>query len=447
MKKSLIIMLVAILTLVGSIAFAQEIDLSSLLNFNTSTESTQTSIPVSKDAVIRVQLNGNILDFKDAQGNVSNPKIINNRTMVPMRKIFETFNASVDWNEDTKTVVAKVDNKEITLTIGDDKASIKDLNTQVVETTILDQSPVISENRTLVPIRFIAEGLNKEVAWDNDQRAVIIIDNEIFLNELKENVPVLQKLFTLNLGDASLYASASSIQGRLSYIDTENNNYSETIALVGSSDIKVNGEDEMEAAINFTINGNDGKIMASLKEQKYDNFDAKIILKAGKIYIGIKENDQYKWTDVSESMNSNQLPTVPSTINKLTSYKETLDYIKSFVGETNLQTYEKLEGIISMMKFFINDDTFKVTNDGIKIDIDMVDIIRKAGGSTSEMPISALELIMDITIKDYKIAAEKLEFILKLDSAQSFENLDLDVNIQTEYKDLDYTYQIKAPVL
>ena len=32
---------------------------------------------------------------------------------------------------------------------------------------------------------------------------------------------------------------------------------------------------------------------------------------------------------------------------------------------------------------------------------------------------------MDITIKDYKIAAEKLEFILKLDSAQSFENLDL----------------------
>ena len=261
MKKSLIIMLVAILTLVGSIAFAQEIDLSSLLNFNTSTESTQTSIPVSKDAVIRVQLNGNILDFKDAQGNVSNPKIINNRTMVPMRKIFETFNASVDWNEDTKTVVAKVDNKEITLTIGDDKASIKDLNTQVVETTILDQSPVISENRTLVPIRFIAEGLNKEVAWDNDQRAVIIIDNEIFLNELKENVPVLQKLFTLNLGDASLYASASSIQGRLSYIDTENNNYSETIALVGSSDIKVNGEDEMEAAINFTINGNDGKII------------------------------------------------------------------------------------------------------------------------------------------------------------------------------------------
>ena len=448
MKKSLVIILVISLSLLGNIAFAQKLSLSNLLNFNSSSlSSIEIPIPVSKDADIRVQLNGNILNFKDAQGNTSNPKIINNRTMVPMRKIFEAFNASVDWNEDTKTVVAKTDSKEITLTIGDDKASIKDLKTQATKTSTLDQYPVISENRTLVPIRFIAEGLDKEVAWDNDQRAVIIIDNDFFVEELRKNVPVLQKLFDLKLGDVSSYSSSSKIQGRLSYIDTENDNYSETIALVGTSDIIVNSKAEMEATVNFTMNGNDGQIMNSLKEQKYDDFDAKIILKNGKVYFGLKEDNQYKWTDVSESVDILQSPTIPNSVSRLTSYEETLEFIKSFVGETNIETYEKIKNLVDMMKYFINDSTFKITKDGLNIDIDILKIMEEVGGLTKDMPISDLRLTMAVTVKDNKIASEKQEFIFKMDSVQSYENLDLDINTQTEYKDLDSSYEIKAPNL
>ena len=40
---------------------------------------------------VYVQLNGEIIDFTDSNGNRVDAQIVNNRTMVPLRKIFESF--------------------------------------------------------------------------------------------------------------------------------------------------------------------------------------------------------------------------------------------------------------------------------------------------------------------------------------------------------------------
>ena len=53
-----------------------------------------------------VQLNGEVIDFKDENGNIVNPQIINDRTMVPLRKIFELLGCNIEWNGSTKTVIA-----------------------------------------------------------------------------------------------------------------------------------------------------------------------------------------------------------------------------------------------------------------------------------------------------------------------------------------------------
>jgi len=46
------------------------------------------------------------------------PMIINDRIMVPLRAIFEALGAKVDWNGATETVTAKKDNIEISMQIG-----------------------------------------------------------------------------------------------------------------------------------------------------------------------------------------------------------------------------------------------------------------------------------------------------------------------------------------
>ena len=358
MKIRFIIVSIIIICLLSSIAFAQDIgDLNLNQYFDSlSIDTTYSKAPVALDATIRVQLNGNIIDFTDSNGNVANPKIINNRTMVPMRKIFELFKATVGWTEETQTVVATTDAKEITLTIGSATAKIKDLNTKEETTITLDQAPIISENRTLVPVRFIAEGLDKTVGWDDSQRAVIIIDEAVLADELKSKVPALEKLFALNIGEMGPYKSVSDIFGTLSYLDTDSK-IDENIRVSGTAAIEVDMLENMEADISLETSGSDGQIMAALKQQNYDKFDAKLILKDGKVYVGLNDNGEFKWTDASESINSVDVPSTPNTLGKITNYAETITLIKSYVGELNLKSYEKMESIISMLGLFINDET------------------------------------------------------------------------------------------
>ena len=121
--------------------------------------------PLNKS--IRVQQNGEFIDFTDSQGNVVEPQIINDRTMVPFRKIFNSLGVTdnnIYWDDATKTVKASKDNMEIILQI-DNPIAKKTFSGETNEIK-LDSSPVIVDGRTLVPIRFIAESMEKKVGWD-----------------------------------------------------------------------------------------------------------------------------------------------------------------------------------------------------------------------------------------------------------------------------------------
>ena len=138
-------------------------------------------------ADIEVQINGKIISFEDSEGNVVNPQIINDRTVVPFRKIFNALGVTDDnilWNGETKTVTAKKDDLTIELQINNVTAK-KTIEGNTKEIT-LDSAPVIMDGRTLVPLRFIAESLGKTVGWDAANKTAVIIDFDDFLNEMNQ---------------------------------------------------------------------------------------------------------------------------------------------------------------------------------------------------------------------------------------------------------------------
>jgi len=143
-----------------------------------------------------VQINSEIIDFKDSNGQIVESQIINNRTMVPLRKIFEELGCNLDWDNETKTITATKDEKTIILQIDSDKAElIENENKKEIN---LDSAPIIFENRTLVPLRFIAESLDKQVGWDKNNSTAIIIDYDTIGNDIKESAPhVYNILFNL----------------------------------------------------------------------------------------------------------------------------------------------------------------------------------------------------------------------------------------------------------
>lgn len=89
------------------------------------------------------------------------PLIINSRTMVPIRIVTETLGGSADWNGKAQVVTLNINGKTITMKIG-------------VVLEKYDVAPLIIDNRTYVPIRFVAEELGATVDWNADTQEIVI---------------------------------------------------------------------------------------------------------------------------------------------------------------------------------------------------------------------------------------------------------------------------------
>jgi len=96
------------------------------------------------------------------------PVIIGDRTMVPVRAIFEALGADVQWNDVTRTVTATKGETTISIAIDSTTAYV---NGAAVP---LDVPAQIVSDRTMVPARFVSESLGADVWWDADTRTVYI---------------------------------------------------------------------------------------------------------------------------------------------------------------------------------------------------------------------------------------------------------------------------------
>ncbi|GAA0134718.1 hypothetical protein YSY43_15580 [Paenibacillus sp. YSY-4.3] len=111
---------------------------------------------------IKVIINGEMQQYDQP------PVLENGRTLVPLRGIFETLGAKVNWNQKEGKVTASKGDKTIELTIGSKKAKI---NEQLHH---LDAAAKTINNRTMVPLRFIGEALGEDVLWEQATKTVYI---------------------------------------------------------------------------------------------------------------------------------------------------------------------------------------------------------------------------------------------------------------------------------
>lgn len=96
------------------------------------------------------------------------PVLVNGNTLVPVRSIFENLGATVEWDNDIRTVTGKTADKIIKLIIDNKTATV---NGSAVE---LAAPATIINGSTYVPARFVAESLGAEVAWDNNTKSVLV---------------------------------------------------------------------------------------------------------------------------------------------------------------------------------------------------------------------------------------------------------------------------------
>lgn len=127
------------------------------------------SVGFAADNEPLVYLNGEKMTFD------VNPFIENDRTLVPMRAIFEAVGADVQWDEETQTVVAAREKNGKTTFVALQIDSSAFVDSEEVE---LDVPAKIVDDRTFVPLRFVVESLGETVEWDNENYSVIITTQE-----------------------------------------------------------------------------------------------------------------------------------------------------------------------------------------------------------------------------------------------------------------------------
>jgi N-acetylmuramoyl-L-alanine amidase len=96
------------------------------------------------------------------------PQIIHDRTMVPIRIISEELGAKVDWDLAQQKVHISNGTSDITMWVGKNTAKVNGNDKS------LDAPPLLKNDRTLVPIRFIAETLGTTVGWEQDTQTVYV---------------------------------------------------------------------------------------------------------------------------------------------------------------------------------------------------------------------------------------------------------------------------------
>lgn len=164
---------------------------------------------------ITVTLDGELIDFPDAM-----PYIFKDRTLVPIRFVSEAMGAEVSWNGD---------DKEVNIVKGRDTIVTHILSSRATLNGVLytfDVPAMIKNNRTFVPLRFIAEMLNCDVEWDEGTYTVTITsppepvafpEPELTVH-FPEN-PYEGKLFWITIDNVRDYSDCDNYQFKIDFIN------------------------------------------------------------------------------------------------------------------------------------------------------------------------------------------------------------------------------------
>ena len=123
---------------------------------------------------ISVNLNGENVEFANQA-----PVIVEGRTLIPLRGVFEKLGYEIGWDAETKSATFTKDNTVVKVTVN---ANSFTLNGSLVN---LDVPAQIVNGSMMLPLRAIGEATGLKVDWDNENKAVNLAsdDNKVETTE------------------------------------------------------------------------------------------------------------------------------------------------------------------------------------------------------------------------------------------------------------------------
>ena len=234
MKKKIIPMCLAASLLIGTIpAFAEE-------------------------AAVNVSVNGTQVVFADQK-----PVIEEERTLVPVRGVLEAMGIEVTWDKETQTIEMKQGDTTASLVIG------SNVLTKGEENITLDVAPKIIGERTMLPIRAVAEAFGAEVTWNETTNEVSITtaSQQTDGTDGTENAE-----YTIEKTDVVYEAvEGTNAYSKASYTATLKNAEGTSLIEVNAAYPALNGKTTQDATVNELIASDITSIVDNYLQNSADN--------------------------------------------------------------------------------------------------------------------------------------------------------------------------------
>lgn len=144
------------------------------------------------DDDIEVYLNGNWIYFEDQQ-----PVIVDGRTLVPLRAVFEAMGAEVRWFSGWNGIdIYCADDMKINLVINQ-YSMYKTNGHGDSEKISIDVAPQIINDRTMIPLRAVSEAMGAEINWDGEWRIIEIYYSEKDIDKNKQAYSERTKFYSM----------------------------------------------------------------------------------------------------------------------------------------------------------------------------------------------------------------------------------------------------------
>lgn len=171
----------------------------------------------AENDVVSVTVDNQAVEFDQ------NPVIIEGHTLVPVRAVFEKAGATVTWDQPTQTATITKDGYVVTIKYGE---SFLYKNGQPIA---LEQPADVINNRTMIPVRAIAEAMDFAVTWDGHHSLILVSTT----GKPYRAFAFLKTGFRTLEDQAELYSNGSALQD----IDLDGDGRTESVAFSSSHDV------------------------------------------------------------------------------------------------------------------------------------------------------------------------------------------------------------------
>ncbi|MEG2668973.1 MAG: copper amine oxidase N-terminal domain-containing protein [Oscillospiraceae bacterium] len=117
---------------------------------------------------IEFKVGEDVLKINGTDQKVEKPYVVDGTTLVPLRVITEAFGSEVLWNDVESSVTLTYMDVVIKIWIGKKEAVVNDRNLELL------QVPELTNDTTMVPLRFITENFGADVKYDDNTEKITV---------------------------------------------------------------------------------------------------------------------------------------------------------------------------------------------------------------------------------------------------------------------------------